>query len=49
LNEIELDFLGISLGSLNSLGEIGDYQVETLKLIGVDIIGNLVRGLPRIR
>lgn len=48
-NEIELDFLTIILGALNSIGEIQDFHIDILKVLDSDIIANLIKALPRIR
>ena len=49
LNEVELEFVSILLGALNSVGDIYEFPLEQLKILDTDVITQLVKGLPRIR
>lgn len=49
-NELELDFLSVILGSLNSLRDGGKISNEILSTLEKgDMIQNLIRGLSKIR
>jgi hypothetical protein len=41
--------LTVLLGSLNAIGELGAFSNEILKKLDNEVIGNLIKGLPRIR
>ncbi|TNV74214.1 hypothetical protein FGO68_gene15190 [Halteria grandinella] len=47
--EIELDYLGILLGALNTVSECDDFQVETLKQMDNQVLVPLIKALPRVR
>ncbi len=48
-NEIDIDFLCILLGSLNSVSDLHDLSSDVLKVLDMEILQNLVKGLPRIK
>jgi hypothetical protein len=39
----------VLLGSLNALGELGAFSNDILKKLDIEVIGNLIKGIPRIR
>lgn len=48
-SDLDLDFLCLLLGSLNSLSDLHDLPVDLLKVLDSDILHLLVKSLPRLR
>lgn len=48
-SEIELDYLGILLGALNSVSELDDFQNDTLRQLDVEVLVPLTKALPKVR
>jgi hypothetical protein len=48
-NELDIDFLCVILGAINSLSEIDDFPISVLKILDGELIATLMKGLPRVR